>query len=132
MSMENREVFVQDVRNLYQKILEAYITVLSIHIDTKTKDALFHEKTEEVYTTLFESAHQFWERMVDYDISLKDASLEDQKKEVLDILSNTKKEIEAFYSKYNSSLPLGVQDLLWGIASDIEHVWGTSKSFLPK
>jgi hypothetical protein len=45
------------MKELYIKALEAYINMLHIHIDTKSKDSDFHKETEMFYTTLFDIAH---------------------------------------------------------------------------
>jgi hypothetical protein len=46
------------MKDLYLKAIKAYIEMLEIHIDTKTKDLLFHEKTADFYEKLFDTAHQ--------------------------------------------------------------------------
>jgi hypothetical protein len=45
------------MKELYKKALEAHNAMLEIHIDTKTKDPVFHKSTESFYETLFEVAH---------------------------------------------------------------------------
>ncbi|MFC1797789.1 hypothetical protein ACFLY2_01030 [Patescibacteria group bacterium] len=45
------------MKDLHEKAIKAYIDMLTIHIDTKTTDSTFHEKTEGFYDTLFEVAH---------------------------------------------------------------------------
>ena len=40
-------------RLAYQKALKAYLEMLEIHIDTKTTDIVFHEKTQDFYEKLF-------------------------------------------------------------------------------
>jgi len=46
------------MKQLYQKALTAYLEMLEIHIDTKTTDIVFHEKTADFYEKLFNIAHQ--------------------------------------------------------------------------
>jgi hypothetical protein len=46
------------MKDLYLKGLKAYLEMLEIHIDTKTKDPVFHKATEEMYEKLFDVAHQ--------------------------------------------------------------------------
>lgn len=116
------------MKTLYQKALESYIEMLEIHIDTKTSDLLFHEKTWEFYEKLFEISHKIWERYVDLDGSLRNDSLTEKKKRVNEIISNLKKEIESFQLK--NDLSLWTDDLLWWIADDLEDIEWTSKAFL--
>gem|GEM_PF-1757173 len=47
----------QTMKELYQKALKAYLEMLEIHIDTKTTDVVFHEKTGDFYEKLFSIAH---------------------------------------------------------------------------
>jgi DNA-binding ferritin-like protein len=53
------------MQEIYKKALASYLEMLEIHIDTKTKDATFHEKTNEFYDVLFDVAHKIGERYVD-------------------------------------------------------------------
>jgi len=46
------------MKNLYEKALLAYTNMLTLHIDTKTTDSLFHSETENYYNVLFDIAHQ--------------------------------------------------------------------------
>lgn len=116
------------MKNLHQKALEAYIEMLQIHIDTKTTDLLFHKETENFYDTLFSVAHKIWERYVDLDWELVDGSLSNKKKRANEIISNLKREIEEYQA--NNDLTLWTDDLLWGLADDLEDIQWTSKAFL--
>lgn len=116
------------MKNLHQKALEAYIEMLQIHIDTKTTDLLFHKETESFYDTLFSVAHKIWERYVDLDWELVDGSLSSKKKRANEIISNLKIEIEEYQA--NNDLTLWTDDLLWGLADDLEDIEWTSKAFL--
>jgi len=46
------------MKELFQKAIKAYIDMLTIHIDTKTTDVVFHKETEKFYETLFDVAHE--------------------------------------------------------------------------
>jgi len=46
------------MKNLYEKALKAHWEILKLHINTKTKDNLFHKTSEEFYETIFEVAHK--------------------------------------------------------------------------
>ncbi len=116
------------MKDLYLKAIKAYIEMLEIHIDTKTKDLLFHEKTADFYEKLFDTAHQIWERYVDLDGNLRDDSIESKKKRANEIIKNLKKEIEDY--EKNNKLTLWTQDLLWGLADELEDIEWTSKAFL--
>jgi len=100
----------QIMKDLHQKALKAYLEMLEIHIDTKTTDLLFHEKTADFYEKLFDVAHKIGERYVDLDGSLRTDTLSEKKKRVNEIISNLKKEIENYQSSHD--LTLGTDDLL--------------------
>lgn len=116
------------MKTLYQKALKAYLEMLEIHIDTKTTDIVFHEKTQDFYEKLFDVAHSIWERFVDLDGNLRDDSLEDKKKRANEIISNLQKEIESYHK--NNEMTLWTEDLLGWLADELEDIKGTSKSFL--
>ena len=118
------------MKDLYKKALESYIEMLSIHIDTKTSDTVFHKETEEFYETLFNIAHKVWERFVDLWWKLIDTSLEEKKKRVNQIIVSLKKDIEDFET--NNKVSLWTQDLLWTLADDLENIEWSSKAFLNK
>ncbi len=118
------------MKELYQKALKAYLEMLEIHIDTKTTDVVFHEKTGDFYEKLFEVAHSIWERYVDLDGKLREDSLEEKKKRANEIISNLKKEIETYHEK--NEITLGTEDLLGGLADELEDIEGTSKGFIRK
>lgn len=116
------------MKDLHKKALAAYLEMLEIHIDTKTTDLVFHEKTADFYEQLFEIAHKIGERHVDLDGTLRTDSLVDKKKRANEIISNLKKEIELYES--SNELTLGTEDLLGGLADELEDLEGTSKAFL--
>lgn len=118
------------MKELYKKALKAYLEMLEIHIDTKTTDVVFHEKTGDFYEKLFSVAHQLWERYVDLDGSLRNDSLDDKKKRVQEIISELRVEIENYQA--NNELSLWTDDLLWWLADELEDIEGTSKGFLRK
>ncbi|MBW7954663.1 hypothetical protein H3C61_02520 [Candidatus Gracilibacteria bacterium] len=115
------------MKNLYLKALKAYLEMLEIHIDTKTSDLVFHEKTGDFYEKLFEIAHSIGERYVDLDGKLRDDSLDLKKQKSLEILKSLLKDIEDFGE--NNKLSYGTDDLLGGIADDLEDLIGTAKGF---
>lgn len=116
------------MKNLHEKAIKAYIDMLTIHIDTKTTDSTFHEKTEEFYETLFEVAHTIWEKHVDLWWSLLETSLDDKMKKANNIILNLRKEIENY--KDNNNVSLWTEDLLWSLANNLESAEWTSRSFL--
>ncbi len=118
----------QNMKDLYLKAIKAYLEMLEIHIDTKTTDVVFHEKTADFYEKLFSVAHQIWERYVDLDGNLRNDSLQDKKKKANEIISSLKKEIEKFQK--NNDLTLWTDDLLGGLADELEDIEWTSKWFI--
>lgn len=116
------------MKELYLKALKAYLDMFKLHIDTKTKDVLFHKETQSFYEKLFEVSHQIWEKYVDLWWELEETSLEEKYIKANEIISNLRKEIENF-EKVND-LTLWTQDMLWTIASELEDIEGTSKAFL--
>lgn len=116
------------MKNLYEKALQAHWEMLKLHINTKTKDNLFHKASEEFYETLFEVAHKIWEKHVDLWWELSSNSLEDMRINANEIITDLKKEIEDY--KRNNEVSLWTEDLLWTLASDLEDIEWTSRSFL--
>ena len=116
------------MKELYKKALEAYIKMLEIHIDTKTTDLVFHEKTWDFYEKLFDVAHQIWERYVDLDGKINETSIEEKKIQANKIIKELKAEIENYQK--NNDLTLWTDDLLWWLADDLEDIEWTSKAFL--
>jgi len=120
----------QTMKELYQKALKAYLEMLEIHIDTKTTDIVFHEKTGDFYEKLFSVAHAIWERYVDLDGNLRSDNLWEKQKRANEIIANLKKEIEMFQA--NNELTLWTDDLLGWLADELEDIEGTSKGFIKK
>lgn len=116
------------MKELHLLALKAYLDMLKLHIDTKTKDVVFHKETEVFYEKLFDVAHQIWEKYVDLGWSLEETSLNEKYFKANEIISNLRKEIENF--EKNNDLTIWTQDMLWTIASDLEDIEGTSKAFL--
>nr|MDD3720389.1 hypothetical protein [Candidatus Gracilibacteria bacterium] len=116
------------MKKLYTKALAAYLEMLEIHIDTKTKDVTFHEKTNVFYDTLFDVAHKIGERYVDSGGDLRTDSLTEKKKRANKIISDLKMELEKY--DIDNNLSLGTQDLIGGLADELEDIEGTSKAFL--
>jgi len=116
------------MKELHQKALEAYVKMLTIHIDTKTTDPVFHPATEEMYETLFEVAHKTGEKYVDLWGALTDASLEEKKQLTKDILTQLKSDIEDY--KNNNDITLWTEDLLGSLANSLEDAEGNAKAFL--
>ncbi len=118
------------MKQLHKKALEVYLELLQIHINTKTTDIVFHEKTADFYEKLFEISHKIGERYIDLDGQLRDDNLESQKQRAYDIIKNLKNEIENYVN--NNSLSLGTDDLLWGLADELEDLEWTAKAFIKK
>ena len=116
------------MKELHLKAIKAYIEMLTVHIDTKTTDALFHKETEVFYETLFEVAHKIWEKYVDLWWKISESSLEDKKNQAHKIIQNLRKDIEDY--EKNNQVSLWTQDLLWTLASDLENIEWTSKGFI--
>ena len=116
------------MKNLYKKALQAYVEMLELHIDTKTSDALFHNESEKFYETLFDVAHEIWEKYVDLWWKLKEISLQEKKNKANEIIKNLREEIENY--KENNDVSLWTEDLLGSLANDLENIEWTSKWFI--
>jgi len=116
------------MNDLYKKAMEAYLEMVSIHIDTKTQDLWFHKTTEEFYDKLFSVAHRIWERYVDLGGKVNELSLQEKKKRANEIISNLLKDIEEYRSK--NELTLGTDWLIWWLSDELEDIKWTSKAFL--
>jgi len=115
------------MKELHLKVIKAYIEMLSIHIDTKTSDSEFHNKTEEFYKDLFEIAHKIWEKYIDLWWNLSDLSL-DKKTQANIIIKNLREKIENY--KDNNKISFWTEDLLWSITNNLEDIEGSSRAFL--
>ncbi len=116
------------MKQLYQKALQAYIEMLTLHIDTKTTDPVFHKETERFYEVLFNVAHEIWEKYVDLWWEITDLSLEEKKKRANEIIKEVKKAIEEY--KENNDITLWTEDLLGSLANELENIEWTSRWFL--
>ena len=116
------------MKELHLKALQAYISMLTIHIDTKAMDSDFHAMTEEFYETLFEVAHKIWEKHIDLNWSLESSSLEVKKIEANKIIQNLKRELESYVK--DNDITLGTEDLFGSLANDLEDAEWSSRAFL--
>ncbi len=116
------------MNNLYKKALEAHNIMLDLHIDTKTTDPLFHKETEWFYETLFEVAHNIWEKYVDLWNNLTSLKLQEKKNKANKIINELKKEIEIY--KENNKITLWTEDLLGSLSNSLENIEWSSKWFL--
>lgn len=106
------------MKETYIKILKAYLEMLEIHINTKTIDPIFHQKTQEFYEKLFDIAHNLWERFIDLDWKIRNDSIQEQKTRALELLTQSLKDLEDLNSNWN--LSLWTQDLVWWLADELE------------
>lgn len=118
------------MKTLYEKAIKAYIEMLELHIDTKITDIVFHKETEWFYETLFDVAHNLWEKFVDLNGEIRKDSLIEKKKRANEIISSLRKDMEIYKEK--NKITLWTEDLLGSIANDLENIEGTSKGFLTK
>ena len=118
------------MKELYKKALEAHNSMLELHIDTKTSDAIFHKETESFYETLFNVAHEIWEKYCDLWGKLTDFSLQEKKNKANSIIKNLRKDLENY--KDNNEISLWTEDLLWSLANNLENIEWTSKWFIKK
>lgn len=116
------------MKELHQKALKAYLEMLTIHIDTKSKDTEFHKENEWYYETLFKVAHEIGEKYTDLGWELENTSLEEKKKKAHEIIKNLRQEVENYAR--NNDLTLWTEDLLWSLANDLENIEWSSKAFL--
>ena len=116
------------MKNLYKKALEAHNAMLEIHIDTKTKDPIFHKATESFYETLFEVTHDLWEKYADLDWTLDNSSLQNKKNKANKIIKELKEELENY--KDNNDITLWTEDLLGSLANSLENIQWDSKWFI--
>ena len=102
------------MQDLFTKALLAYVEVLELHLDSKTWYEPFHEKTEEMYETLFDIAHEIWERFVDLWGRLRTDDCMAQANRLVEILTTLKSDIESFEAptKWTENLLSGHLDKL--------------------
>ncbi len=116
------------MKDLHKKAIEAYIEMLTIHIDTKGKDIDFHKENEGFYETLFNVAHKVWEKYTDLGGELESTSLDEKKQRAHDIIKELIGEIEKY--KEENEISLWTEDLLGSLANDLEDIEWSSRAFL--
>ena len=116
------------MKKLYENALQAYIEMLTLHIDTKTTDALFHKESEKFYEVLFDVAHEIGEKYVDLWGNIKELPLQEKKNKANKIIKELRQAIEEY--KENNEVSLWTEDLLGSLSNDLENIEWTSKWFV--
>jgi len=116
------------MKDLYKIALKAHNDMLQIHIDTKTKDAIFHKQTEWFYENLFKIAHDIWEKNSDLWFILNETSVDDNKEKANKIIKELKNEVIKYMK--NNDVTLWTEDLLGSIANKLENIEWDSRCFI--
>ena len=109
-----------------QRLLEIHNEVLIKHIETKTVFSQFHEKTEAMYETLFDTFHQIAEKRQDIEVD-SPADEETAPQEVYDLIEEAKTIVEAMVKEKNS---VGMDNLLRGLVDKLEFQCGNARAFI--
>lgn len=115
------------MREIIDKALDTYITLLILHINTKTTDYTFHIASEDLYKKAFDIFHSVAERAIDLWIEIN--PMEDYTTIANIKLDSLKDEIEKSI-KEDTSLTIWTNTLLTDIVSDLESLIWTSKSLM--
>jgi DNA-binding ferritin-like protein len=114
------------MQNLLDRALDTYITLLVLHINTKTKDPIFHKESESFYKEVFEMFHSIWERSVDLWLAIDTNN--DYSETAFAKLKLLLESVESTIRDW--SLTVWTESLLTDIASKLESLIWTSKSLL--
>lgn len=108
------------------KIFNNFKMVFLNHIRTKTSDALFHEKSAQLYELLFEVFHAIMEKRQDLWLDEPlDCAIASQK--TYDVMVGTKDILESMVSKKNS---VGMDNLLRGLIDKLDSACWLSQGLL--
>lgn len=108
------------------RLFQLYKTVLLAHIQTKTTESQFHEKSQEFYELLFEVFHLISEKRVDLELDeVKDCDI---------LIQDTYNAIEEaktiVYDMVKEDNSIGMDNLLRGLADKLEGACGNSRAFI--
>lgn len=108
------------------RLFGLFEAVFSAHIKTKTTDSLFHEKSEEFYSVLFDAFHQISEKRQDLS---EDSPIdcEEASAIAIDSLNEAKDIIEKMIKEKNT---VGMDNILRGLADRIESSIGNATPFV--
>lgn len=95
------------------------------HIQTKTTNSQFHEKSQEFYELLFDVFHNISEKRVDIELDTVPDD-EESIKRAYDAIEEAKTIIESMVKDDNS---VGMDNLLRGLADKLEFACGNARAF---
>ena len=96
------------------------------HIQTKTTNSQFHEKSQEFYELLFDVFHNLSEKRVDIALDTVPDD-EESIKRAYDAIEEAKTIIESMVKDDNS---VGMDNLLRGMADKLEFACGNARAFI--
>lgn len=115
------------MKEIIDKALDTYITLLILHINTKSSDYTFHTASEDLYKKTFDIFHSIAERAIDLWMEIN--PMKDYITIANTKLVSLKDEIEKSI-KEDQSLTIWTNTLLTDIVSDLESLIWTSKSLM--
>jgi hypothetical protein len=108
-----------------EKLFDLFKKTLIAHINTKTTNPLFHEKSQEFYELLFDCFHQISEK--EQDVS--DEATE-HTKPIEETYSALEKAKEIIEEMINDEPTIGMDNLLRGLYDKLEFACGNARGFL--
>lgn len=112
---------------MLENLLQAYITVLKIHIGTKTKDKVFHEFSADVYDWLFDVFHRISEKLEDIERwEYTENDLQNAKQRLYNTIETIKMDIESTKDLYST----WYNNLVCELTDNLESLCGTARWFI--
>lgn len=108
-----------------EKLFDLFKIALTAHINTKTTDPLFHEKSQAFYELLFDCFHQIAEKEQDVGENATDST-----KPIEEIYSALEKAKEIIEEMLNHEPTIGMDNLLRGLYDKLEFACGNARGFL--
>jgi hypothetical protein len=109
-----------------ERLFQLYKQVLIAHIQTKTVEPLFHEKSQDFYELLFDVFHSVSEKKQDIELD-QPADCETAVNTTYDALIETKGILKDMIRNNDS---IGIDNLLRGLYDKLESACGTARGFV--
>lgn len=109
-----------------ERLFELYKQVLLAHIQTKTVEPLFHEKSEAFYELLFDVFHTISEKRQDNETD-EPGDCDILIQETYDNIEEARKIVEEMVKENNS---IGMDNLLRGLSDKLEFACGNARAFI--
>ena len=109
-----------------EELFNLYKNVLLAHINTKTTEPFFHQKSEEMYDLMFKVFHLVSEKRQDNEID-SSGDCDEHIQTTYDSLNKAKDILEGMVKEKNS---VGMDNLLRSLLDELETACGNARAFI--